>query len=135
MRRWPLTLLAVFLFVWEPLRVAGELLGSISTLGMRGPVAFAELAAHASVAAIAVAGSWSLWSGAPHARALAIIALAASAAVSVQSLYWSALPQQAAPGQQLPLAALAVAHSAGWTIYLARLRHQHDLADHVARLQ
>lgn len=133
--RWPLILLAAFLLVWEPLRLAGELLGSLPTLDMRGPLAFVELAVHAGVAAIAAAAASSLWNGAAHARRLATIALAASATVSVQSLYWSGLPQQAAPGQQLPLAALAVAHAAGWTIYLARLRHQHDLADDRAGLQ
>jgi hypothetical protein len=48
----------------------------------------------------------------------AIVALILSAAVSVQSLYWSRLPHQTPPGAQLPLATIAVAHTAAWVAYL-----------------
>lgn len=121
--RWAVRALAIFLFVWEPLRVAGELLSSIASLGMRGPLAIVELIAHGAVAVLAIAASRALWDGAPHASRLAIAALIASAAVSAQTLYSSRLPQQTAPGQPLPFAILAVLFSTGWIVYLRRARH------------
>jgi hypothetical protein len=120
-RQWPLYPLAVFLFVWEPLRIAGETTQSLPTIRMRGALALVELLAHAVVAALAVAAAWSLWNGAHHGPFLATIAIILSAAVSVQSLYWTRLPQQTSPGSQLPFAVLAVAHAAGWVAYLRRV--------------
>lgn len=131
--RWLLSLLALFLFIWEPLRVASEFTQSLSTIGMRGGPAVVELIAHAIVAAIAVAAAWSLWNGAHHGPAMAIVALILSAAASVQSLYWSRLPHQTPPGAQLPLATIAVAHAAAWVAYLSH--HQHDLPNNTTRLQ
>ena len=119
-RRWPLHVLAVFLFVWEPLRIAEEITQSLPTIGMRGGLAVGELLAHAIVAAVAVAAAWSLWNGADHGPFLATIAVSLSAAVSVQSLFWTRLPQQTAPGAQWPFAILALAHAAGWIVYLRR---------------
>lgn len=116
--RWPLYLLAAFLFAWEPLRFAGEFLQSISTIGMRGVPAAAELIAHGAVAAVAVAAAVALWNGAAHGRRLAILALGLSASVSVQSLYWTRLPRQTPPGAELPFATLAAAHAAAWIAYL-----------------
>jgi len=116
-RGWLLPLCA-FLFVWEPRKLAGELSGSLGTLEMRGPGAVVELVGHAGVAALTVAAAWALWIGNPRAPAFATVALAASAAAAVQSLFWSALPGQTMPGDHLPLAFLAVAHAAGWIAYL-----------------
>lgn len=110
--------LCAFLFVWEPRKLAGEMSASLGTLSMRGPAAVVELTAHAIVAALAVAAAWALWIGNPRAPAFAGVALAASAAAAVQSLYWSSLPGQTMPGDHLPLALVAVAHAAGWIVYL-----------------
>ena len=117
-RRGWLLLLCVFLFAWEPRKLAGEMAGSLGTIGMRGPGAVVELLAHAAVAAIAVAAAWALWIGNPRAPALAVVALVVSAVTAVQSLYWSWLPGQTMPGDHLPLALVAVAHAAGWIAYL-----------------
>ena len=117
-RRWPLYALALFLFLWEPMRVATEATQSLPTMGMRGGTAAIELLAHALVAAIAVAAAWALWNGAEHGPFLAMLAIVLSAATSVQTLYWSRLPQQTPPGAQLPLAVLAMAHAAGWVAYV-----------------
>jgi hypothetical protein len=87
-------------------------------MSMRGPGAVMELIAHAAVAALAVGAAWALWIGNPRAPAFAVVALVASAAAAVQSLYWSSLPGQTMPGDHLPLALLAVAHAAGWIAYL-----------------
>jgi hypothetical protein len=127
-RGWVLVLCA-FLLVWEPLTFGGELAQSLGTLGMRGPLAVVELFAHAAVAAIAVAAAWGLWIGNPQAPAVAAIALAAWAAIAVQSLYWTRLPGNAAPGEKLPLAIAAVAHAAGWIAYLRRSRHVRAVYD------
>jgi hypothetical protein len=116
--RWPLYLLAAFLFAWEPLRVAGEVMQSLSTMGMRGAPALFELTAHAAIAAVSVAAAWSLWNGSTHGTKLAVVALVLSAAASVQSVYWSRLPRQTPPGAELPVAAIAVVHASGWILYL-----------------
>lgn len=113
-------LLALILLVWYPLNFAAEALQTLPTIGMRGPVAALELAVHAIVAATCVAGGWSLWTGAASGPALARIALIAVAFTAVQSLYWSQLPGQTMPGDELPLALLAIAHSAAWLLYLRR---------------
>lgn len=115
-------MLASWLFLWEPLRLAGELAGSMGTIGMRGAAGAAELAVHAVVAAIAATAAWGLWIRHPRAPAAATIALVASAAVTVQSAYWSYLPGDIGPGQQLPRAVVAIAHAAGWITYLQRSR-------------
>ena len=120
-RGW-LRVLCVFLFVWEPLRVATEFSGSIGTIGMRGAAGVAELGVHAAIAAIAVAAAWGLWIRNPHSPTLASIALGASAAATIQTLYWSRLPGNAVPGEKLPLSILAIAHAAGWITYLRRSR-------------
>jgi hypothetical protein len=110
--------LCVFLFVWEPRKLAGEIGASLGTMSMRGPGAVVELMVHAAVAALAVAAAWALWNGNPRGPAIGVVALAASAVTAIQSLYWSSLPGQTMPGDHLPLALLAVAHAAGWIAYL-----------------
>ncbi|MEN3340529.1 MAG: hypothetical protein V7647_4205 [Acidobacteriota bacterium] len=127
-RGW-LLLLCVFLFAWEPLRVAGDFTGAIGTMGMRGALGGIELAAHAAVAMIAVAAGWGLWIGNPRSPALAVVALAASAGVTIQSLYWSRLPGNAVPGERLPLVLLALAHAAGWIAFLLKSRRVRAVYD------
>jgi hypothetical protein len=120
-RGWLLPL-CLFLFAWEPLRVADDFTGAIGTMGMRGVPGGIELAAHAAVAMIAVAAGWGLWIRTPHSPALAVVAMAASAGVTIQSLYWSRLPGNAVPGERLPLSLLALAHAAGWIVFLLKSR-------------
>lgn len=120
-RGW-LLLLCAFLFVWEPLRFAGDLSGSMGTLAMRGTPGLIELAAHAATAMLAVAAAWGLSIRNPRAPMLASIAVAASAMVTIQSLYWSYLPGNAVPGEALPLSVVAIAHAAGWITYLRKSR-------------
>jgi hypothetical protein len=120
-RGW-LLLLCAFLCTWEPLRVAREVTASFGTLSMRGPAAVVELIAHAAVASLAVAAGWALWIANPRAPVFAAVAVAGSAVVAVQSLFWSRLPGDIIPGQRLPLALGAVAHAAGWIAYLRRSR-------------
>jgi hypothetical protein len=120
-RGW-LLLLCVYLAVWRPLNVAAEVTGTLSTLAMRGPAALLELSIHAAVGALALAAGWAMSIANPNAPMLARIALAACAATSVQSLYWTSLPDNIMPGDRLPLAVAAIAHAAGWITYLGRSR-------------
>jgi hypothetical protein len=121
-RGW-LFLLSVFLIVWEPMKFARELLSTLGSIGMRGPVAVAELILHAAVAGVAVAAARALWNLSAHGPALARLAVIASAASAVQSLYWSSLPGQTMPGDKAPLAILAIVHASLWTAYLRKSRH------------
>lgn len=120
-RGW-LLLLCVWLFAWEPLKLAGEISAASGTLSMRGSAAVVELAAHAVVAAVTVAAAWALWIGNPRAPKFAAVAIAASAAAAVPSLYWSVLPRNTVPGDRAPLAAAAIAHAAAWIVYLRKSR-------------
>jgi hypothetical protein len=117
-----LLLLCGYLAVWQPLTLAAEVGTTLGSFAMRGPAGAVELFAHAVVTAIAFAAGWGLWIGNPGAPALAEIALAACAAATVQSLYWTWLPDNTMPGDRLPLAVVAAAHSAGWIVYLRRSR-------------
>lgn len=113
-------LLCVVLAGWYPLNYAAELLRTLPTLGMRGPLAATELAAHGIVAAVCLAAGRALWIGHPHGPALARIALVLVAIAAVQSLYWSILPSGTMPGDELPLAVVAIAHSTVWLAFLGR---------------
>ena len=113
-------LLCVILFVWAPWRFSLELGETLPSLGMRGPLAILELAAHGAVTALSVAAGWSLWNSRPHGPMLARVAVPGLAIVAVQSLYWTVLPRQTSPGTELPLAAFATAHAALWLLYLHR---------------
>lgn len=127
-RGW-LLLLWVFLFTWEPLRFAMEVSASIGTLGMRGAAGAVELAVHGGTAALTMAAAWALWIRNPAAPALASLGVAASAAVTIQSVYWSHLPVDVPPGLQLPRAVIAAVHAGLWIWYLQtsrRVRALHE---------
>ena len=115
-----LSLLSLILGVWTPASYATELGNTLPSIDMRGPLAIVELSTHGMVAALSVAAAWALLNRRAHGAALARIALIGSAAVNVQSLYWSVLPGQTPPGTELPLAALAIAHAAVWLVFLQR---------------
>jgi hypothetical protein len=120
-RGW-LLLLCVILLAWWPAGFALELAETLPSIAMRGPLGALELAAHGVVAALSVAAFRTLWTAAPVGPLLAKTALIGSAAASVQSLYWSVLPHQTKPGDELPLAIVAVVHAAVWVAYLGRSR-------------
>jgi hypothetical protein len=117
-----LGLLCAALLLWRPLGYLVELPQSLPSLGMRGTAGAIELVFHGIVAALAVAASQALWNERPSGPMLAAVALIASAAATVQSLYWTALPHQTVPGSERVIAALAIAHAAIWLVYLRRSR-------------
>jgi hypothetical protein len=120
-RGWLFVLCAVLL-LWRPFDFVFELLQSLPSLGMRGAPGAIELLFHGLVAAISVAAVRALSSRLPGAPALAAVALIGSAAATVQTLYWSALPHQTIPGTEALLSTIAVVHAAIWLIYLKRSR-------------
>lgn len=125
-RGW-LLLLCGYLAVWQPLTFAAEATGAIETLPMRGPVAVIELLAHGGITAFAVAAAWALWIGNPNAPAMAEVAVGCCAVVVVQSLSWSLLPHDIAPGDRLPIALAAITHATGWIVYLRKSRRVRSL--------
>lgn len=112
--------LCLVLAAWYPLNYAAELLSTLPSLGMRGPLAAIELVAHGIVAVASVAAGRALLIGQAHGPALARLALVLAAAAAVQSLHWSILPSQTVPGDELPLSIAAVAHAAVWLVFLRR---------------
>jgi hypothetical protein len=120
-RGWTL-LLCIYLLGWVPLTYAVELLGALSSLEMRGTAAVVELAAHAVVTMICAAAGWMSWTRSPAGLSFAALAVVASGIATIQSLYWSTLPRQLAPGERLPLAALTTALTVVWVVLIRRLR-------------
>jgi len=104
MRRSVVTLLLAL----EPLRFVFELLRVLSTIVYRGPIAAAELALHAVVAVVCAGAALAFWNGSADARRLATMAVVASATRVIQSVYWSALPDDTAPGDELVVAITAL---------------------------
>lgn len=115
--------LCLVLGLWFPLNFSAELTQTLPSLSMRGPIAALELFGHAVLAAVCVAAAWALWNRNAHGPMLARAALIGAALAAVQSLYWSVLPSQTIPGDELPLAVFAIVHSGGWLLYLHRSAH------------
>ena len=92
--------IAALLLLWEPLRFASEALAVLPTLSFRGAVAVLELIAHGFVAAVAAAAGFSLINRAPDGRRLGIVAIGAVALRTIQSLYFSVLPDDTSPGTE-----------------------------------
>jgi hypothetical protein len=128
--RW---LLCVVLFIWQPMNFAASVSQTLPTISFRGPLTLLELIVHGLVAAMSAAAGWALWHSRPHGPNLAILAVSAMVAVSVQSLYWSTLPSQTQPGTEFPLALFASAHGVFWIGFLYKTSdYQDDLTNHVA---
>ena len=104
------------------MRFAADLTGVTGTIAMRGASPCWSSRSMRPSAALAVAAAWGFWIRNPHAPTLAAFAVAASAAVTVQSLCWSRLPGNAVPGERLPVSVVAIAHAAGWIAFLRKSR-------------
>jgi hypothetical protein len=116
-RGWALVLCA-YLLAWVPVGFAIELFSSLPSIGRRGLLAAAELTAHALAAIACAAAGWMLLIRAPAAATAAASAVVISAVASMQSLFWSALPRNIAPGARLPLAALTCGHAVFWLVVI-----------------
>jgi len=126
-RAW-LILLCVVLLLWRPLDYMFELPQSLPTMGMRGVPGAIELLVHGIVAVLAVAAAQALWNERRSGPSLAAVALIGSAAATVQTVYWTALPHQTVPGSEAVISALAIGHAAIWLLYLSRSRRIREMA-------
>lgn len=120
-----LPLLCVALLIWRPLNFAIELPATLPSLPVRGPLALIEMIFHATIAVLAVAAARAIWGHMASALAMARLALLGSAAASIQSLNWSVLPSQTAPGEPVPYSILAALHAGLWLFYLQRFSRRH----------
>ena len=116
-----LQLLSSYLLIWIPGTFAVELLRAFPSMGMRGAAGWLELAAHGLVAAWCAVAGRMIRIDAPSAAPAAAIGVVLRAAVSLQSLTWTTLPQSAPPGSHLPLALLAGANAAFWLLVIRRV--------------
>jgi hypothetical protein len=114
-------LLSSYLLIWAPGTFAVEFLRTMPSLGVRGPAAWIELAVHGVVAMTCAAGGRMLRLGSPAGPAVAAAGVAARAAIGLQSLFWTALPRDVAPGTHLPLALLTCANAVLWLLVIRSL--------------
>src|SRR5688500_2665524 len=91
-----------------------ELLSALPTMGMRGPLAWIELAVHGAVAALCAVAGRMIRAGATAGATLAVAGILARAAVAIQSLFWTLLPLDVAPGARGLSVALACVTAAIW---------------------
>jgi hypothetical protein len=118
MRRGWALLLCAYLLVWVPASFAASVLVAIPSLEMRGARAIVEIGVHGLVTLLSAVAGWMVSTRAPAALPFARAAVMAAGASSIQSLFWSVLPHDVAPGQRQPLAVLAVAHTIFWLVML-----------------
>src|SRR5687768_11101040 len=123
LRGWAI-LLSAYLFVWVPVNFAVELIGTVPSLGMRGTPAWIELGFHGVTAVLCAAAGRMMRTGAPAALSAATLGVVAAAIVSIQSLLWTALPRDVAPGARWPLLAMAAATGGFWLFIIDRLRRR-----------
>jgi hypothetical protein len=124
MHRALVLLLCVYLLLWVPLTCAAELFATLPSLPMRGLPAVLELSLHATVALFSVIGGWMAWIRSQAALPMAGAAVVVSSAAALQSLFWTALPRNIAPGEQLPFAALVSVHAAVWLALIGAARRR-----------
>lgn len=114
-------LVAILLIAIEPLRFSNEVLAVFPTVAYRGPLAIAELALHAGVAALCVMAGFALLNDAPDGRRIATVALIVSWLRVLQSTWWSALPDNTMPGDE-PLKVAIAAGAAAVALLIVRRR-------------
>jgi hypothetical protein len=119
-------LLSSYLFVWAPGMFAIELLSTLPSMGMRGPLAWIELAVHGGVAVLCAVAGRMIRLGTPAASPLAAIGIIARAAVTIQSLFWTRLPTDVAPGTRGIFTALACVNAAIWLGVLVWTRSRRE---------
>ena len=111
-------LLSSYLLIWAPATFAVDFLRTLPSIGVRGPAAWIELAVHGIVAMTCAAGGRMLRIGTPAGPAVAAAGVAARAVIGVQSLFWTALPRDVAPGTHLPIALLTCANAVFWLMVI-----------------
>jgi hypothetical protein len=118
-------LLSSYLLIWAPGTFAVEFLATLPSIGVRGPGAWIELVVHGIVAMTCAAGGRVLRIASPAGPAVAAVGVGARAMIGLQSLFWSALPRDVAPGTHLPLALLTCANAVFWLIVIRSISGRH----------
>ena len=117
-------LLSSYLLIWAPATFAVEFLMVLPSIGVRGPGAWIELTMHGIVAMTCAAGGRMLRISSPAGPAVAAAGVATRAVIGLQSLFWTALPQNVAPGAHLPLAVLTCANAVFWLMVIRSMSRQ-----------
>lgn len=94
------SLLALALLIWEPLNFAVKALAILPTITYRGWLPALELVIFGAVAALNAAAGLALLNRTPAGFRLATLAVLAACARTIQSLSFSALPNETVPGQE-----------------------------------
>ena len=144
MRGWTLALCG-YLLGWVPIAFAVELFAAAPSLARRGPVAIGEVMAHGAAALLCATGGWMLLVRSPAGPSVSAAAVVVNSAMAVQSLFWTVLPRNLAPGERLPVAAVAIANAVFWLVVIRSLARrqqsdplahrsgrEHDLSDHLS---
>ena len=117
MRRFVVTLLLLL----EPARFALEASRVLSTIAYRGTPATIELGSHGIVAVVCAGAALAFWNGAPDAARVVTFAAVLAVTRAVQSVYWSFLPDDTRPGDEVYVALIALVIG-GIVMLLARRR-------------
>jgi hypothetical protein len=112
-------LLSAYLLAWIPLGFAIELFSSASSLDMRGGPAVIELTVHGIVGVLCATAGYTCVIRSPSAAPLAAAAVIAAGGIAIQSLYWTALPRQVAPGERPALVVAACVTAVFWLSVVA----------------
>jgi hypothetical protein len=125
-RRIAAQLLSSYLLVWVPGTFAVELLSVLPSIGMRGPAAWTELTVHGAVAIVCAVAGRMIRHGTPAGPPLAAAGILGRAAITIQALFWTTLPQDVAPGTRGIFIALACVNGLVWlgALYWSRESQQ-----------
>ena len=114
MSRLAAQLLSSYLLVWVPGMFALELLSTLPSIAMRGAIGWIELAVHGAVAAVCAVAGRMIRLGTPAGPGLAAAGIIARAVIAIQSLFWTRLPTDVAPGTRGVFTTLACVNAAVW---------------------
>jgi hypothetical protein len=123
-RRIAAQLLSSYLLIWAPGTFALELFSALPTIEMRGLASWIELGVHGAVAMVCAVAGRMLRIDSPAASTLAVSGILAWAAIAIQSLIWTTLPRDVAPGTRGLFLALACLNAVLWlgVLYWSRDR-------------
>jgi hypothetical protein len=110
--------------LFEPLHFAFEVLRVASTIPYRGLTAVTELVLHATVAALCAGAAVAFSNDVRGSARLMTIAVVVSVARTIQSVYWSSLPDDTRPGDEIYVAVVAIGVG-GLAIVVGRWKTKH----------